>query len=125
MWPATAGATSGCSRLPRGRLLLLAALATSVAGCGLGAGDAPSGVGLTVTDRFGAKVLVLEDAAKVSGEETVMRLLQRNAKVRTRFGGNFVQSIKGVAGGQDAGRPVDWFFFVNGEEAGKGATAIK
>ena len=34
-----------------------------------------------------------------------MRLLQRNAKVTTRFGGGFVQSIDGLAGGRDGGAP--------------------
>ncbi len=43
-----------------------------------------------------------------------MRLLQRNAEVTTRYGGGFVQSIDGVAGGTRGGRPVDWFFYVNG-----------
>ena len=44
-------------------------------------------------------------APAVGGGETVMRLLQRNAKVATRFGGGFVQSIDGLAGGR-GGRAV-------------------
>jgi hypothetical protein len=55
-----------------------------------------------------------------------MRLLQRNApKVATRFGGGFVQSIDGVSGGQHGGRPFDWFFYVNGILADKGATSVR
>src|SRR4051812_47087638 len=54
-----------------------------------------------------------------------MRLLQRNAKVTTRFGGGFVQSIDGVEGGRQGGRPFDWFYYVNGVEASKGATATR
>ena len=33
-----------------------------------------------------------------------MRLLQRNFEVKTRYGGGFVQSIDGVAGGREGGR---------------------
>jgi hypothetical protein len=54
-----------------------------------------------------------------------MRLLQRNAKVTTRFGGGFVQSIDGIAGGRRAGRPLDWFYYVNGVEASAGAAAVR
>ena len=106
------------------RLLVLAALATTVAGCGLGAGTSSSGVSLTVTDGFGKKVLVLEDDTKTQGADTVMRLLQRNAKVTTRFGGGFVQSVNGVAG-QSGSSPVDWFYFVNGTEGSKGSASVR
>ena len=34
-----------------------------------------------------------------------------------------MQSIDGLAGGQEAGQPVDWFYYVNGVEAAKGAAA--
>ena len=50
-----------------------------------------------------------------------MRLLQRDFEVVTRYGGGFVQEIDGVAGGREGGRPVDWFYYVNGIEAGDGA----
>ena len=50
-----------------------------------------------------------------------MRLLQRSFDVETRFGGNFVQEIDGVAGGREGGRRVDWFYYVNGIEASEGA----
>jgi hypothetical protein len=93
------------------------------AGCGLGAGAAPSAVQLTVTRDFGARVLGSRGAPRVQGQETVMSLLLRNHSVTTRFGGGFVQSIDGLAGGQQAGRPVDWFYYVNGVEASKGAAA--
>jgi hypothetical protein len=52
-----------------------------------------------------------------------MRLLQRKFEVQTRYGGGFVQEIDGVSGGRRSGRPVDWFFYVNGIEAGQGAAA--
>ena len=35
---------------------------------------------------------------KVPGSETVMRMLERSFKVRTRYGGGFVQSIDGASG---------------------------
>ena len=49
-----------------------------------------------------------------------MRLLQRDFEVETRYGGNFVQEIDGVAGGREGGRRVDWFYYVNGIESGVG-----
>jgi Domain of unknown function (DUF4430) len=102
-------------------LALLAAAA--LAGCGLGAGPAPSAVQMAVTRDFGASSLPHTGALKVSGQETAMSLLIRNYSVSARYGGGFVQSIEGLAGGQEAGRPVDWFFYVNGVEASKGAAA--
>jgi hypothetical protein len=101
----------------------LAALLTvlAVAGCGLGAGPAPTAVNLTVTRDFGATVVRSFTAPQVKGQETVMSLLMRNATVSTRYGGGFVQSIDGLSGGQEGGQPVDWFYYVNGVEASKGA----
>jgi hypothetical protein len=46
-----------------------------------------------------------------------LRLLQRSADVDTRYGGGFVGSIEGRSGGRQDGRPVDWFFYVNGVES--------
>jgi hypothetical protein len=51
--------------------------------------------------------------------------LQRSFDVETRFGGGFVQQINGVAGGQRAGRPVDWFYYVNGVLAREGASSTE
>jgi Domain of unknown function (DUF4430) len=110
---------------PAALLALLGALAAPLAGCGAGAGSAPAGTRLTVTQDFGSRAGRVFTAPKVSGQETVMRLLERNAKVTTRFGGGFVQSIDGVAGGRRAGRPLDWFYYVNGVEASAGAAATR
>jgi Domain of unknown function (DUF4430) len=99
-------------------------VAAGLAGCGLGAGPAPGGVQLTVTRDFGSHVLTRAGAPKVEGAETVMSLLERNDKVTTKYGGGFVESIDGTSGGQESGGdPVDWFYYVNGIEAPKGAAA--
>jgi hypothetical protein len=97
--------------------------AITLAGCGLGAGPAPSAVRLTVTSDFGAHVVRSWSAPQVRGQETVMSLLMRNAAVSTRYGGGFVQSIDGLSGRHEEGQPVDWFYYVNGVEAPVGAAA--
>jgi hypothetical protein len=105
--------------------LLLLALALLASGCGLGAGKAPGGVRLLVTRDFGAATIGSWSAPQAHGEETVMSLLTRNAKIATRYSGGFVQSVDGVTGGREGGRPVDWFYYVNGVEAGKGAATTR
>jgi hypothetical protein len=90
-------------------------------GCGLGAGRAPGGIGLTVTRDFGRTVLHQSSTPRVVGDETVMQLLMRNARVGTAYGGGFVQSVDGLAGQHAGGRPVDWFYYVNGIQAAHGA----
>ena len=95
--------------------------ALALAGCGLGAGSAPAHVSLLVTHGFGAATVLQTAAPKLSGADTVMRMLQRNATITTRFGGGFVQSIDGLAGGGG----LDWFYYVNGVEQHKGAAATR
>ena len=107
------------------RAPLALCLAALVAGCGLGAGDEPSGTRLLVTRDFGSRVVIDEPRPEVGGSDTVMRLLQRNARVQTRFGGAFVHGIDGITGGERSGREFDWFFFVNGSQGEKGAAAIR
>jgi hypothetical protein len=104
--------------------VLTAALA-AVAGCGPGGGERASEVRLTVTEDFGAETVLERPRPETRGSDTVMRLLQRNAKVRTRYGGGFVQSINGRGGGREGGRPFDWFYFVNGVLADQGATSVE
>jgi hypothetical protein len=105
--------------------LVAGAAAAVLAGCGLGAGDTPAGVRLTVSEDFGNRPLIQREKPQASGQETVMRLLQRNARVSTRYGGGFVQSIDG-RGAQRGGSGLrDWFFYVNGIESDKGAAATK
>jgi len=103
---------------------LALALAVAVAGCGFGAGKSSSGgTELTVSRNFGAEPLGRSTQKTIPAGETVMRLLQRKFEVETRYGGGFVQEIEGVSGGRRRGRPVDWFFYVNGIEAENGAAA--
>jgi hypothetical protein len=106
----------------RGRtLLVILALAAGVAGCGLGAGHGTSGVTVTVTKDFGTGHIGTASESKVPGSETVMRTLERTFHVTTRYGGGFVQSIDGLSGGTQH----DWFYYVNGVQAGKGAATTK
>lgn len=112
------------------RIVLITALAAAVvvgSGCGLGPGSGASdAVSLRVSRDFGRTTLLAGTARHVASSDTVMRLLQRRARsVTTRYGGKFVQSIDGLAGGTSAGRTADWFYFVNGTEAHKGAAATK
>jgi hypothetical protein len=109
----------------RGALVLaLLALAWLAGGCGLGAGESEDGgATLTVTRDFGTRQVGTGAANPIPGGETVMRMLQRDFDVETRYGGGFVQSINGVAGGRENGRPVDWFYFVNGVLAEDGSSA--
>jgi hypothetical protein len=99
------------------------AAAALLAGCGIGPGATPGAVQLTISRDFGARPVSELPSPKISGKDTVMRLLQRNASVQTRYGGGFVQSIDGYTGGSSGGRPFDWFYYVNGIEASKGAAA--
>jgi hypothetical protein len=103
---------------------VLLVVAATLAGCGLGPGPTRGrdGVQLRVTRDFGHKLLATGAVAKVRASDTVMRLLQSKAKITTRYGGRFVQSIDGLEGTQSGG-PHDWFYFVNGTEAPTGATA--
>jgi hypothetical protein len=106
------------------RAALLAVLALAAGGCGLGAGESQDGgATLTVTRDFGAREVGTGEADPIPGGETVMRMLQRDFDVDTRYGGGFVQEINGIAGGRRNGRPVDWFYYVNGILAEDGAAA--
>ena len=101
----------------------LAALTTAIAcaGCGLGPGPGTSAVSVRVTRNFGTTPVKTVDAGTVSGSQTDMQLLAHDFTVQTKYGGGFVQSIDGHAG--TASRH-DWFFYVNGVQAKKGAAAL-
>jgi hypothetical protein len=108
----------------RARVAALPAIVVTLAGCGLGAGGDVGAVTIVVTRDFG-RVALRGSPATVDapGGETVMRALRRHFAVTTRYGGGFVQSIDGSAGRTAGGRPVDWFYYVNGIEAPRGSAA--
>ena len=94
------------------------AAALGVAGCGLGPGRGTSDVTLTVSRGFGSHQIAALSEPRVPGSETVMRILERHFRVQTRYGGGFVESIDGLSGSPSH---VDWFFYVNGVQAPRGA----
>jgi len=93
------------------------------AGCGFGAGETSEGeVSLTVTRDYGAEPVLSATASDPPESETVMRMLDREADVETRYGGGFVDSIEGIEGSVFTdGRSYDWFFYLNGVESEIGA----
>jgi Domain of unknown function (DUF4430) len=97
--------------------------AAAVGGCGFGPGPSSEGTAtLTVTRDYGSRTLVDEAEDDPPSSETVLRFLDREAEITTRYGGGFVQSIEGLSGTVDGGRSFDWFFYVNGIESPIGAT---
>jgi len=100
-------------------------LAAGLAGCGLGAGAGGTEARVLVTRDFGARQLEARIAQDLPSSETAMRFLQRSFDVKTRYGGGFVQSIDGLSGGRENGRPVDWFIYVNGIESDVGAADVQ
>jgi hypothetical protein len=97
-----------------------------VAGCGFGPGPASEGEAiLTVTRDYGSEPLVSAREDDPASSETVIRFLDREAEITTRYGGGFVQSIEGLAGGERAGRSLDWFFYVNGLESPIGGAEVR
>jgi hypothetical protein len=99
--------------------LLLVALAT--AGCGLGPGSGVEDAELTVTRDYGTVPVLHRRLGDLTESDTVMRALERNADIATRYGGGFVQSIEGLEGEESAEGSLDWFFYVNGVESTIGA----
>lgn len=105
-------------------IVVVALIGAAAAAVGLrtGSGAVGGASTLRVTRDFGADRLARRDDVRVPAGDTVMRSLQRDFEVRTRYGGGFVQSIDGVSGGRENDLPVDWFYYVNGIEAATGAT---
>ena len=94
------------------RLALLVVLA--LAGCGGSGGHAT----LKVTRDHGRQVLL---KANVPAGLTAMQALERKADVKTSYGGRFVVSIQGVSSASHR----DWFYFINGKLADRGATEVR
>jgi Domain of unknown function (DUF4430) len=97
---------------------ILAAAAFAAGGCGFGPGDESEGEAtLTVTRAYGSETMVEAIQEGPPESETVIRFLDREAEIATRYGGGFVQSIEDVSGEVRGGRRFDWFFYVNGIES--------
>ena len=92
--------------------ILACAATLATAGCGLGPGVGLEDVRLTVTRDYGRTPVLSRDVGDVTESDSVMRVLERNADISTRYGGGFVQSIDGLEGSGGGGE--DWFFYVNG-----------
>jgi hypothetical protein len=105
---------------------MAATLAVVLAGCGLGPGGESEGEAtLTVTRDYGSKPMLNASVEDPPESETVIRMLDREAEITTRFGGGLVQSIDGVAGEVEDGRNVHWFFYVNGVWSDRGAAEVQ
>jgi Domain of unknown function (DUF4430) len=102
------------------RLVLALLAALLLAGCGEERGQGEGTASLWVTRDRGEEVVL---TAEVPAGLTAMQALDREADVDTGYGGRFVQSINGIEGNL-AGRR-DWFYFVNGMEADRGATEYR
>ncbi len=96
-------------------------LAFATAGCGLGSGEELEEVELTVTRDYGDEQLFSGALGDVTESDTVMRALEGNTDIETRYGGGFVQSIDGLEAERRDGRFRDWLYYVNGVEASVGA----
>jgi hypothetical protein len=110
----------------RSRAAALALLcAAAVAGCGFGAGKESGSAQLRITRDYGSTVDLAKTEDGIPASQTVLRLLDANADVTTRYGGGFVQSIGGAEGTSSGARRFDWFFYVNGVESAVGSADVK
>ncbi|HVP75464.1 MAG TPA: DUF4430 domain-containing protein [Gaiellaceae bacterium] len=96
------------------RVAAAVAAVALLAGCGSGGGRARAT--LWVTRDEGKTVLLVRS---VPAGETAMQALEREATISTRYGGRYVQAIDGISGSLSSRH--DWFYFVNGIEADRGA----
>ena len=96
------------------RVAAAVAAVALLAGCGSGGGRGRAT--LWVTRDEGKKVLLVRS---VPAGETALQALAREATISTRYGGRYVQAIDGIAGSLTSRH--DWFYFVNGIEADRGA----
>ncbi len=99
----------------RALVLLLALVAAGCGGVEHGHGTAT----LWVTRDRGARVLF---AGQVPAGLDAIQVVERRLSVTTRYGGRYVQSIKGIRGSLSGQR--DWFYFVDGIEGGRSAADV-
>ena len=110
----------------RGAVAAIAAAALAAApGCGFGPGEADAGDAVvSVTRDYGSERLLQATLPEPPETETVLRVLDREAEITTRYGGLFVHSINGITGTSTGSRRSDWFFFINGIESSLGAAEV-
>jgi hypothetical protein len=101
------------------RLLPLVLVLTAASGCG-GQDTGKGRATLWVTRDRGAHVLLVRT---VPAGLTAMQALDREAKIETRYGGRYVQSIAGIEGSLSSRS--DWFYFVNGIEGDRSAAEYR
>jgi hypothetical protein len=101
--------------------LLLGLLATVATSCSINAGAEKGPARLLVTRDFGERRVLSATEDPIESGETVMRLLMRNARIETRYGGRFVNAVNGITSKSGGGKRLDWFYYVNGIEADVGA----
>jgi hypothetical protein len=104
---------------------VLVLLVLAAASCSINAGAEKGAAHLLVTRDFGERRVLTATEDPIEKGETVMRLLLRNARVGTRYGGRFVNSVNGIGSTSADGRRLDWFYYVNGIEADVGAADRK
>ena len=100
------------------RVCALLALCLLV-GCG-GAGGEGGTATLWVTRDRGTHLLLEAD---VAAGQTLMRALASEVEIETRYGGRYLQEVKGLEGSLEGRR--DWFWFVNGYEGDRSATGYE
>ena len=107
--------------------MILAAclLAAVLGGCGLGPGETEGSADLLITRDYGSTALSSKKVDGLTESTTVMRALDSNADIETRYGGGFVSSVDGLANGIEGGRSLDWFYFVNGVAGRFGAAEFQ
>lgn len=96
--------------------LVAVAAAALLTGCG-GSGGGPGHTATLWLTRDEGKTVLLVHT--VPADETVLQALERSAKITTRYGGRFVESVNGLSGSITARH--DWFYYVNGVEGDRGA----
>lgn len=106
-------------------VLLAALLALFAAGCGSKA-EVPTGgrVTVTVSQDFGETRLAPTRGQSASAEDTVLDMLDRS-QFEVRAQGASVEEIDGLSGGQEDGKPVQWYPYVNGIAMLEGAADRK
>jgi Domain of unknown function (DUF4430) len=101
-----------------------ALICLGAAGCAV-AGSEKGAAQLLVTRDFGKQPMVAVSEDPIESGETAIRILMRNARVKTRYGGRFVNAVNGFASANSGGTRRDWFYYVNGIEADVGGAEHK